>query len=207
MNSKQLKKSIITAADWEQGMTYQEYRTLIDTLLKHDRTTNDMNSEAMLGYTSLNNKRMDKWDKRAVVHPDLLPIISKIRSPRKWLILTEGWCGDSAQNLPIIEKIARLNQNIEVRYLLRDENPHIMNEYLTNGGQSIPIMIILNDQFEEMGRWGPRPRPMQELLMQTKQGLLTKDEYNLQLHTWYARDKNQTIQQELGELLKLTVEF
>ena len=205
MDTELMTKTAITPADWEQGMTYQEYRTLIDTLLAQHRTTNDNNTETMVGYTVLNNSRMDKWEKRAAIHPDVLSVVTRIDQPQKWLIITEGWCGDSAQNVPIIQKIADLNKHIEVRYLLRDENTHIIDEYLFNGGRSIPILIILNDAFQDLAKWGPRPKPMLELLSQLKQGEFDKEAFNLQLHTWYAKDRTVTVQKELAHLLAGTI--
>ena len=58
-----------------------------------------------------------------------------------WLIITEGWCGDAAQCIPTIEKIAAESKNIETHYVLRDENLDLIDEYLTNNARSIPKLI------------------------------------------------------------------
>ena len=44
--------------------------------------------------------------------------IDKIEDNQLWMVITENWCGDSAQNLPYIARIASLNKKIELRIIL-----------------------------------------------------------------------------------------
>ncbi|MEQ9656783.1 thioredoxin family protein [Fulvivirga sp.] len=196
------KPSVINEVHWENGLTYDEYQQLIDSLLKINQTTGNNHSEKQLAYTRLNVQRMNKWDKITKLSADLIESAEKIDSSQKWLILTEAWCGDAAQNLPAIQKIADLNDKIEVRYLLRDENLDVMDAYLTNGGRSIPKLIILDVEFNELANWGPRPAPAQQILKDYKKNeSVNYDEFSVNLHTWYAKDKGKTLQSEFTLLL------
>ena len=72
-----------------------------------------------------------------------------------WLVISEGWCGDAAQNMPVVEKIVDEMPNVEIRYVLRDENLELMDQYLTNGGRSIPKALFVDTEtFEVLGRLG-----------------------------------------------------
>ncbi|MEQ8242200.1 thioredoxin family protein [Fulvivirga sp.] len=196
------KPSVINEVHWENGLSYNEYRQLIDSLLKINQTTGSNDSEKQLVYTRLNVQRMNKWDKITKLNQELIQVVEKIDTPQKWLMLTEAWCGDAAQNLPAIQKIADLNDKIEVRYLLRDENLDIMDAYLTDGGRSIPKLIILDDEYNEFANWGPRPAPAQNILKDYKSNDdITYDEFSVNLHTWYAKDKGKTLQSEFTVLL------
>src|SRR6476620_5284051 len=86
-----------------------------------------------------------------------------------WLIITEGWCGDAAQNIPVIEKIASESGNIETRYILRDENPELIDQFLTEGARSIPKLIAIDrNSGDVLGTWGPRPKTAQKLFSEQR---------------------------------------
>ena len=120
-----------------------------------------------------------------------------------WLIITEGWCGDAAQNIPIIEKIASENSNIETRYVLRDENLQLMDLYLTNSARSIPKLIALDaETLEEIGTWGPRPQIAMDLFIEMRNKGMEKPLQMENLQRWYLADKNQSIQVEFENLLE-----
>jgi hypothetical protein len=193
----------ITHEHIKNGMSYDAYRLLIDQLFEKNKTTGSNHSEAMLNYAKLNMQRMNKWDKIAKPSEELVALIMSIDKPMYWVVLTEGWCGDAAQNLPLIAKLASMNSNITLSLLLRDENLEVMDAYLTNGGRSIPKMIVLDDQLNELGQWGPRPQPVHDILMEMKASPdgFSYAEFNVISHTWYAKDRTKTLQQELLTLL------
>lgn len=197
-------KEIITPELLAQALNYSSYRTLIEGLLKDGKATGENHSEAMLNFSQLNLQRMKKWDKTVKLSADLLQAVRAIDRKQEWLVLTEGWCGDAAQNLPIINKLAEANDLITLRLLLRDENLEVMDCHLTNGGRSIPKLIVLDaTTYEELAHWGPRPAPVQELLMEMKsKGEFSYEDFSLLSHTWYAKDKSQTVQGEFLSLLK-----
>lgn len=199
---KNIAKNIV-----DHAYTYESYRQHIDQLFAQGKTTGDNHSEAMLNYTSLNIARMNKWDKRAKLTPATLDRLAKIDRPVIWLVITEGWCGDAAQIVPVLHKMALENSNIQLRFILRDEHLDIMDAFLTNGGRSIPKVLILDAETLEVQRtWGPRPAEMQALVMDSKAKTLTiTDETERshfaqatthQLHLWYAKDKGKTTQAE-----------
>lgn len=110
------------------------------------------------------------------------------------MVITESWCGDSAQNLPVISKIARLNSNIALRIILRDSNLDIMDNYLTNGvSRSIPILVAFDMDGNEIFRWGPRPKPAMQLVKKFRERGIVKEEYYKKLHLWCGRNKGREL--------------
>ncbi|MDQ6787178.1 MAG: thioredoxin family protein, partial [Acidobacteriota bacterium] len=149
----------------EKSMAFAEYLGLIDALLVEGKTTGENQSEAMFGYGKLNRQRMKRLEKTVVLNESLKEKARGIKRKMIWLILTEGWCGDAAQNIPVIEKIAAESANVETLYILRDENLELMDKYLTNDGRAIPKLICLGaETFEELGSWGSRPLPADDYL-------------------------------------------
>jgi hypothetical protein len=123
--------------------------------------------------------------------------------PLTWVVLAESWCADAAQNLPVFAKIAEGNPNVKLRILLRDENPEIMNQYLTNGSKSIPKLICLDENLNELGTWGPRPKFLQDWLYENKTNpKMEMSELKEQFQIWYTKDKGQTLQKEMILLMK-----
>lgn len=187
---------------FNKAIDYPAYRNLIKSLLAENKTTGPNHSEAMINYTFMNDRRMDRWDKKIVVDPDL---IEKVKGLPKmnWMVITEAWCGDAAQNIPFIAKLAKDNPNMDLRFIMRDENPDIMDDYLTNGARSIPILILMDQDFNDLAVWGPRPEPVQKMVMEAKNKPdLDQSKFIESIHKWYAVDKNQTITQEFKALIK-----
>jgi hypothetical protein len=198
---KTLKENVISELHWENALTYLEYKKLIFELLKIKKTTGSNHTEKMIEYTQLNEKRMNKWDKITTINDALKTTVKSIKTKQNWLILTEAWCGDASQNIPVIQKMTELNENIEIRYLLRDENLDIMDAYLTDGARSIPKLIILDENFNELAQWGPRPEPVKKLLKDYKANITSHDEFALLAHAWYGKDRGNTLQGEFLQLL------
>jgi hypothetical protein len=117
------------------------------------------------------------------------------------LVLSEDWCGDSVNIVPIIAKLTESVSNMDMRILKRDENLDIMDAHLTETSRSIPIVILLNQKFQECGWWGPRPRPLQQWVKE-KGMLLSKDDRYKEIRTFYARDHGLTTMRELADMLE-----
>ena len=155
-------------------------------------------------YEKLNHQRMERLDKSIIVDQQIKSEIQEIvKDEQVWLVLTEGWCGDGAQSLPVINKMAEANDKITLRIAYRDKNHQLMDQFLTNGARSIPKLIILDGQnFEVVGTWGPRPNEAKKL----RESLIANNETMLDIATelqkWYTKDKGATIQAEIMELLK-----
>jgi len=150
--------SIVTESALNDAISYSTYKALIVRLLSQGKTTGKKQSAELTEYTKLNIHRMGRLEKTVSIADDLASLLVAYKKPLVWLVLTEAWCGDVAQNLPVLNKMAELSPLIELKILLRDENSEIMNNYLTNGGTAIPKLICFQkDNGKEMGTWGPDP--------------------------------------------------
>jgi hypothetical protein len=130
--------------------------------------------------------------------PDWALAVVPPGASRKLLVIAEDWCGDASNTVPIIAKLVEMAPGLELRVIPRDENPELMDQYLTNGARSIPIVIALNDNFQEVGHWGPRPAQLQTWVMANR-GTIPKAELYPQVRTWYARDRGESTLREVLE--------
>ncbi|NVK26841.1 MAG: thioredoxin family protein [Flavobacteriia bacterium] len=190
---------------FKSGQTYSEYREMLDKLLAEGKTTGPDQSESMIDYASLNNKRMDRGDKTVKVDDATKAVLDSVPG-ENWLVLTEGWCGDASQILPTLSKLEEASENISMRLILRDENPDIMDEFTTNGTRSIPKIIRLNSDFTEvLGSWGPRPKAMQALVDEWKKTPeVPKSEMYAKVHGAYAKDRGKQTIAEIVNFLEQT---
>ncbi len=183
-------------------MSFGEYVGLIDKLLEEGKTTGENQSETMFNYGRLNRQRMRRLEKTVEITDSLTQKARNNSRKQIWLTITEGWCGDAAQNIPIIEKIAAESPNIETRYILRDENLELMDAYLTNNARSIPKLIALDAKtLEELGTWGPRPQQAMDYFLEMREAGFEKSEMMEKLQRWYNADKNRAVLGEFEELL------
>lgn len=198
-----MKNEIITKELINEAMDYDTYNTLLIDLFEEGKTTGNDQSEAMLGYAKMNLQRMKRLNKTVQLTDELASLVSKNKREMIWLVLTEGWCGDAAQNIPIFNEIAKQNSNIELKLILRDENLDVMDEFLTNGGRSIPKLIALEkESLEIVGTWGPRPAPVQEMVTEFNKTDGDYSEFVKVVQLWYAKDKTLTMQSELIDRMK-----
>ena len=127
-----------------------------------------------------------------------------LRSPvRKLLVIGADWCGDAANTVPVLARLADLVRGMELRVLVRDEHPDMMNAYLTSGTRSIPIAIAMDESFGELGHWGPRPAALQEWVLSHKKLMPSPQRYAY-ARQWYAKDKGETTLRELLGVLPVT---
>lgn len=200
-----IKESVITESHVQKGISYKEYRKMIDALLAEGKTTGENHSKDMLHYTELNIQRMNRVEKTEKLSEEMLKTIDNFDSKMVWVVMTEAWCGDAAQNVPMLAKIADSTDKIDLKLLLRDEYPEVMDEYLTNGGRSIPKLVALNSEtLDELFTWGPRPEPVQSVMIDFKNNPKgrTRQEVIVEIQKWYAKDKGRTLQNELVDLMK-----
>lgn len=194
---------MITQQDIDKSMSFEEFYQLTEQLVKDKSTTGDDKGEAMVDYTKLNFSRMKRILKTTPISDDVTNSVECLNDKLTWVVLTESWCGDAAQNLPVFAKIAEANPNINLRILLRDENPKVMDQYLTNGGKSIPKLIAIGENLNELGTWGPRPKFLQDRLYENKVNpKMEMSELKKEFQIWYTKDKGQTLQNEMVALLK-----
>lgn len=184
----------------KESLTYKSYRELIDKLLSEGKTTGENQSPEMIEYTKLNIQRMNRNDKTAEIDEELKGLV---KSEQHWVIISEAWCGDAANTVPVIAKMADYAENVKHHIILRDDNSQIMNEYLTNGARSIPVLIVLDENYNELFVWGPRPKELQSLVMEFKKREgFDIDELKKNVQMWYLKDKSLSTQKEIINLLK-----
>lgn len=188
----------------EKSISYKEYINQIEELVNNNKTSGENQSIELLEYTKLNLRRMNRLNKTNVLNEEIDAVLKECKTPMIWLVLTEAWCGDAAQNIPYINLLADSSEKIELKLLYRDENLELMDAFLTNGGRSIPKLIALNKETNELiGSWGPRPQAAQERMKVLSQSPeLKKEDIITEIQLWYARDKNQSIEKEFLKLLK-----
>jgi len=164
----------------------------------------------------MNIRRMDRLDKNAELTPSTIQVIQSIDVPMTWLTLTEGWCADAAQCLPYLSKMSEINESINLKLIMRDENLDIMDAHLFNGTRSIPKVIILHTEtLAVLGEWGPRPQSAQDIVDQAKADknnsndgaikALIDYEKNKDMQLWYKKNKGVMLQEEMITLLGSTL--
>lgn len=177
---------------------FKEYSEKIVESLKSVKLTEE--EKSLFEYRKLNLARIKRVEKTYEPSDNIKTIISGI-GKQIWMVITEDWCGDSAQNLPAIARIASLNDNITLKIVLRDKNLDLMDLYLTDGKRSIPKLIALDEELNEIFIWGPRPQKAQEYFDNLKNQGLVKEEIIKEIHSWYANDKCQSLESEFIKLL------
>ena len=187
----------------EKAISYPQYRTLIKTLLIQEKSTGLVQSDDLLNYSILNDKRMDRLDKKIVISTESQESINNLKNNFTFLVIAEGWCGDAAQIMPILNKIAEASSKIELKIVFRDENPELMDEFLTNGGKAIPKTIIVDSNNKVINSWGPRPSVATRMVQDYKEQNGSLDaEFKKNLQIWYNKDKGANTQEDLIKLLK-----
>lgn len=187
------------------AMSFEQYFKLLEKLTKSGKTTGTNHSDKMVHYGKLNFQRLKRVYHTAEITSELKEAIDQIKHPMVWLVLTEGWCGDAAQNIPAIAKMAEISEGkIVLKLLLRDENPEVMDAYLTNGSRSIPKLAALEqNSLIELGTWGPRPAPFQSKVLAYKDNPnMPYEAFTEELHKKYTQDKTLTLQHEFIGLIK-----
>jgi hypothetical protein len=188
----------------KNSFSYQEYRNHVSSLVKEHKTTGNDQSEEMIHYTELNEARLHRLDKTMQVTDEVKLVLKNLTQNYIWLVISEGWCGDAAQILPILNKMAGVSSKIDLRIVLRDDNELLMNQFLTNGTRSIPKLIIINKETNELiNHFGPRPFGATQLILDYKAKHGVVDETaKIELQKWYLNDKGVSTQNEIIALMK-----
>ncbi|TXF89652.1 thioredoxin family protein [Neolewinella aurantiaca] len=194
-----------------KAQSYAGYRQMLTELLEDEgKTTGPNQSEQYIEIAHLNQARMNRLDRKPKLTGETSDFLAALDRELILLVLTEGWCGDAAQILPVLNWMADESGHLQLYCLLRDENLELMDKFLTNGARAIPEVIILDAKTKAvLGNWGPRPEAAQQMVMDYKQTPESERpeyaEFQKQLHTWYARDKTRSTQGEVVEVLKSAV--
>jgi hypothetical protein len=135
------------------------------------------------------------WE-RAKVPEWALEQAARLGGEWRLLVISEDWCGDASNTVPVLARLADVVPGLELRVLRRDEHAEVMDRYLTNGSRSIPVVIVLDEEFAELGHWGPRPSELQSWVM-TNRLTVPKSELYPQVRRWYARDRGESTLREV----------
>lgn len=184
--------------------TYTEYRNHVSQLLMEGLSTGDTQSEDLTHYSTLNEVRMNRLDKTIKIPQEIKDKLAALKKEHILLVISEGWCGDAAQIVPVINKMAAETDKLELKLVLRDENSALMDEYLTNGARSIPKLVLVeNETLTARGSWGPRPHDAAKLILDNKEkfGKVTA-EAKEELQKWYLHDKGLSTMEEIVLLLE-----
>ncbi len=181
---------------------FESYYTHIQSLFEEGKTTGENQSEAMLNYTKLSLARTKRGLKTFNLKPELIEA-AKQHESKKWFLISEAWCGDAGNIIPMMALLAKEVEGAELKVMIRDEHPEIMENYLINGGKSIPIFVLFDEDFNQLKKWGPRPEPAQNMVVEFKKNAVLSYEYfSVELQKWYVQDKAETLQNELIDLFK-----
>ena len=199
-----MSRSVITENHVKESIDFSEVMeqaSAKEKRLNEQLKSLDQSQQEDLNFLRLNNHRMRRVLKTYSVSPELRYGVEQIREPQTWLVLSEDFCGDSAQSLPIISKMAELNPMISLRILSRDDHLDLMDRYLTSGKRGIPKLIVIDKNFNEIFNWGPRPKEAAKVFIGSLESGKDKDEAYKDLHTWYAKDRGKAIEAEFIEVL------
>lgn len=183
--------------------SYEQFLDFTKELVAAGKTSGPDQSPEMAEYTRINLQRMERWGKTFQT-PEPMAQLVKTAQPQIWWVITEPWCGDNAANLPQLAKVAESSEGrIELRIILRDEHPEIMDRYLTNGSRSIPILISIAEDDRQLFVWGPRPKALQDFVLAWKAmpGDKSFDVLKTEVQQWYNRDKGAHLTGELSDQL------
>lgn len=185
------------------SLSYQGFKTLVNDLIDKGQSTGHTQNEDMFNYSKLSVRRIKRWDKTFKFSESDKNFFENLSQPVTFLVLAEGWCGDAAHALPIINAVAEASSNLKLKVVLRDDNDELMQEFLTNGGKSIPKLIALNSENKVLFTWGPRPTQATEMVKAYKDqyGQLTP-EFKEDLQKWYNKDKGQSTVKDIRAKLE-----
>lgn len=184
--------------------SYLEYRKLVTDLLKEGKSTGEEQSEELTNYSSLNETRMNRLEKTMKISDENSNKLKALNNEFIWLVISEGWCGDAAQLLPIFEKMNQAaDGKIDLRIVLRDDNLDLMDHFLTNKGRAIPKLIVINKNTSvALAHWGPRPKGAADLIANYRKEHKVFDEtIKTDLQLWYLHDKGMTTQAEIMDMM------
>jgi hypothetical protein len=187
-----------------KSVSYIKYRKIVTDSLAAGKVTGYQQTPELVHYTLLNETRMNRLDKKVIIPEDSIQKLLNLKKAYTWLVISEGWCGDAAQLLPVFNKLAMITPQIEMKVIFRDENPAIMSMFLTNGARSIPKLIILDGESKSvLGHWGPRPKAATQLFNSYKSQYGKIDEtLKTELQLWYLHDKGISTQEEIVTLMR-----
>ena len=198
-----MEKTQIIRNSLLKSVSYETYRNLIDKYEAEGKSSGEEQTEERVYYTALNQKRYKRLDKTIEIPEEKAQFFINYPKSICLLVITESWCADAAQIVPMVHKIAELNPKITMKLVFRDENEALMNLFLTNGGKAIPIVVFLDLEDKVLAHWGSRPSVATKMVEEekAKNGKLSP-EFKENLQRWYNQDKGATIVDDFKKILE-----
>lgn len=192
-----------TADILNKGQDYEDFIELSNKIIVHKAPSAPYDDSFYLSYTNSNHRRRLKILKEIMLQKKLYNELADGIRNWTWVIIDEPWCGDASFIVPVLKAMElAAGGDIEMKIFLRDENPEIMEQYLTNNGKSIPKLICLDENLNELGHWGPRPASLTQFVKQWMMEGIDMNEKIKRVNRWYHKDNSESIQKEFIDLIK-----
>ncbi len=179
---------------WQKSITFDEYLKITEERFHNNPDKNDDHQE----YYELGLQRMHRTLKTYKVDEAQLQNLKNKNFKGKILIISEPWCGDASATVPAVSKFFEA-AGIEAKIFLRDSDTSLIDQFLTDGTQSIPKVLILNEDFSVKNVWGPRPKHGLELLKKFKENpeSYPREEFYNDLQVYYAKNRGKDAIEEI----------
>ncbi len=174
---------------------------MTETMTMRERYLGAMEFGEMLAMVSKHEELWAAVWRRADVPAAFVERLAALEGAWHLLVLSEDWCGDAVNTVPVVARLAELSPNADLRVLARDANLDLMDAHLTDTSRSIPVVIVLDADFNEVGWWGPRPAALQAWVLGPGQ-LLEKDARYRDVRAWYARDRGRSTLEAIVQLIE-----
>ena len=165
-------------------------------LLSAERLASGQNFQEFLASAQKNAELWAAIYRTATVPEGAVERASRIPGSWHLVALSEDWCGDAVNTLPVLAKFVERTPNLSLTVFGRDANPDLMDSHRTGAARAIPVIIVLDEQLVKHGWWGPRPKVLQEWFASVGVGLEKTERYK-QIRMWQARDRGRTTVDEV----------
>lgn len=194
MNNKETDQKQ-NLANWET------YLAEFDRIINAENPPSPYDVPEYHNYLRLNASRQRRWLKKGELNAQLQQRIRAIDAAQTWYVITEPWCGDAAHIIPFLYLLTQENELINFKIVWRDTAPYMIDHYLTNGGKSVPKLVVRDENDQDLFSWGPRPVPCQKIYQELKEKNADFEEVKITLQQWYNKDRGETLQQEIYKAL------
>ncbi len=202
---------LITQDVIDGAMDYATYVAMVKQLVEGYRTAGSEGRDIKHQMTGVNYETILDLERSVILEKETINLLQRQHSELVWVFITEPWCLDSANALPVIHKMAELNSNIELKIVLKSAPPYIIESFPTNNSLSTPKTISL-DKFSLItwGTWGPRPEPLQAIVRIWLKDMSKEEKegdsfqvlhYQKLIREWFKRDATKTMQAEMVKSL------
>ena len=201
---------IITHEVIKEALSYPAYVELAGHLIENRQTTGIYHSDDSVSKSAQNLLIIQDLLETITIQEQVIKILQVYQVPLTWLAITESWCIDSANSLPVIYKMSQVNANIQLKVILRDSSS-IIDNFTTRGSRSIPKVICLDaESLVVLGVWGPRPAELEAKIMvkvkhlnnaPNNDEIKRREKIRSIIKSWYNENQAQSIQQEVLESL------